>query len=70
VQRLANAVTRYGLTQVRIILAVVFERAEEVSRGTEILKSLTANMPVEVVVRCFSLLELQTQFGISGGQNG
>jgi hypothetical protein len=63
--RLISAVSRYGWHNAQIILAVVFERPEEVSRATELLKALTSDMPIPIVVRCFSLSELQSRFGVS-----
>jgi hypothetical protein len=38
VERLANAITCYGWRNAQIILAVVFEKAEEVAKGNERLK--------------------------------
>lgn len=70
VERLASTVARYGWSNAQIILAVVFEKVEEVPRATELLKRMTGEMPTPVVVRCFSLPELQARFGVSDGVNG
>lgn len=65
VERLANALDRYGWRNAQIILAVVFEREEEVARATEMVKGLTSGTSVPIVVRCYSLAELQLRFGIA-----
>ncbi len=70
VERLADSIEKYGWKNSQIILAVVFERAEEVPRATELLKRVTSQTSVPVVVRCFSLAELQARFGIGGGGEG
>jgi hypothetical protein len=72
VERLVNSISRYGWQNVQIILAVVFEKAEEVPRATELLKGLTSKISIisiPVVVRCFSLAELQVRFGVGGGES-
>lgn len=70
VERLASTVARYGWSNAQIILAVVFEKAEEVPRGIELFKRMTGEMATPVVVRCFSLTELQARFGVGDGVNG
>lgn len=65
VERLVSAVVSYGWKNAQIILAVVFEREEEVARATEMLKAITSGMSVPIVVRCYSLAELQRRFGIA-----
>jgi hypothetical protein len=65
VERLVNAVVSYGWKNAQIILAVVFEREEEVARATELLKVITSGWPISIVIRCYSLVELQRRFGIS-----
>lgn len=64
VERLVSAVVSYGWKNAQVILAVVFEREEEVARATELLKNITSGMSVPIVVRCYSLAELQRRFGI------
>lgn len=68
IERLANSITSYGWRNAQIILAVVFENAEEVPRATELLKKFTSEMPIPMVIRCFSLAELQARFGVGGGE--
>lgn len=70
IERLASTVARYGWSNAQIILAAVFEKADEVPRATELLKRMTAEMATPVVVRCFSLPELQARFGVGDGANG
>lgn len=65
IERLSSAVAAYGWRNAQIILAVVFERAEEVARATKLLKTLTSGMAVPIVVRCFSLSELQSRFNVA-----
>lgn len=70
INRLANTVAAYGWNNAQIILAVVFERSEEVARATEMLKSLVAEARIPTVVRCFSLQELQRNFGVAENPDG
>lgn len=69
-ERLESQLNHYRWGNVQLILAVVFERAQEVPRATEILKSMTTKLTIPVVVRCFSLSELQAQFGVGDTANG
>jgi len=69
-ERLVNSIVCYSWRNAQIILAVVFEKAEEVPRATELLKRLTSEMAIPVVVRCFALAELQARFGVGGGVEG
>lgn len=69
-ERLVSTVSSYGWKSAQIILAVVFEREEEVARANEILKALTSGMSIPIVVRCYSLSELQRRFGIADHLDG
>ncbi|MFG6428928.1 hypothetical protein [Roseateles sp. LYH14W] len=64
ITRLTQSVRTYGWPDAQIILALVFEDAEQVGRTRELLVAMFAKNPVPVVVRCYSLSELRSLFGI------
>lgn len=65
------SIFRYGWQNARVILAVVVEKMEDVSETTTRLQRFieTKSTPVPLVVRCFSLEELQAEFGFSETPN-
>lgn len=65
VERLANTITRYGWKNTQIILAIVFEKIEDVARQTERLQNVLDKNEVPVVVKCYSFAELQKKFEIT-----
>jgi hypothetical protein len=64
VQRLSTAISGYGWHNVQIILVVVFENADDVAKTSEKLQELVSDGSVSLVVRCYSLTELQLKFGV------
>lgn len=66
IERLSTTISKYRWHNVQIILAVVFERPEEVAKGYERLQELIALTSTPVVIRCYSFPELQRKFGIAG----
>ncbi|RZJ08884.1 MAG: hypothetical protein EOP39_12830 [Rubrivivax sp.] len=64
IARLTQSVRAYGWPDAQIILALVLEDAEQVGRTRELLVAMFAKNPVPVVVRCYSLSELRSLFGI------
>lgn len=64
VERLSSAISGYGWRNAQIILAVVFERAEEMAKGSERLQELISVSSVPIVIRCYSFSELQLKFGV------
>jgi hypothetical protein len=69
-EHISSAIARYGWHNVQIILAVVFERGDDVPKASEHLQELAQNLPVPVVVRCYSFAELQVKFGVAGNDSG
>jgi hypothetical protein len=71
VNRITTAIERYGWGNVRIILAVVFENAEDIAKLEKRLKEeIIVSSRFWVEVRCYSLKELQENFGVVGENNG
>lgn len=70
VDRIASAVSRYGWRNVQIILAVVLEKADEVSKVSERLQAVASQSSIPVVVRYYSFAELRQKFGVAGAQGG
>ena len=69
IQRLTETVLQYGWPNPQIILAVVFEREEDVKNSREFFAAAFSENPVSVTVRIFTLDQLKAQFGVSD-QNG
>jgi hypothetical protein len=63
VERIAGAIQRYGWRNAQIILAIVSESEDELSTVKDMSERF-ANNPIPVVVRCYSLSDLQKRFGI------
>ena len=70
IQRITGAIQQYGWSNAQIVLALVFERSEDLGKTRERLSLMFAKNPVPVVVRCFTLAELQSQFGVGGNDAG
>ncbi len=68
VDRIAASVSRYGWRNVQIILAVVVENADDVTKVNTRLQELIDHKQesVAVVVRCYTFAELQQKFGVQG----
>ena len=64
-ERIVQAVSRYGWRNVQIILAVVFERLEDVGPGALRLEDIATGIPIPVVIRTYSLAELEERFGLT-----
>ena len=64
IEKLSKAIDGYGWRNAQIILAVVFEKTEDLAAGSEKLQMLVQSSSVPVVVRCYSYTELQVQFGV------
>ncbi len=69
-ERLSNAIARYGWHNVQIILAIVFEKAEDIGKANEQLAELAQRLTLPVVVRCYSLNELLLKFDVVGNNGG
>ena len=63
-EKISNAIHRYGWRNVEIILAVVFESNEDIPKGSEILQTLVQGLSLPVIVRCYSFAELRVKFGV------
>ena len=66
IKRITESIQRYGWKNPQIVLALVFERSEDIARSRERLSLMFAKNPVPVIVRCFTIAELQAQFGLGG----
>lgn len=65
VNRVFNAISSYNWKDTQIILAVVFEKAEDIKSQRARLQSIFNKSHLPVVVKCYSLAELQQKFQIS-----
>jgi hypothetical protein len=65
-ERLASTVSRYGWKNVQIVLALVFERPEDVTPGTRHIEDIAAGLPLPVAIRSYGFADLQRRFGVSG----
>ncbi|MDP2450135.1 MAG: hypothetical protein Q8M93_01580 [Polaromonas sp.] len=65
VQRLTAAIREYGWENTQIILALVFENAEDVKSVREMLSSAFSGNDVPVVLRVFTMDQLREQFGVA-----
>ncbi len=65
VQRLTAAIREYGWENAQVILALVFENAEDVRAAREVLSSAFSGNEVPVVVRVFTMDQLRDQFGVA-----
>lgn len=63
VERLNLAIARYGWRRVQIILAVVFDKQEDMARAKNILQELAWSSTVPLTVRCYLYDALKTKFG-------
>ena len=63
-ERIAVAVQRVHWKNVRIILVLVYKRAENVSANEERVQEAIANAPLPVDVRTYTLPELRNRVGI------
>ena len=62
--RITNALQQYRWTNAQIVLALVFERGEDVESLKQRLSLMFAENPVPVAIRAFTLTELQEKFGL------
>lgn len=70
VQKLTMAIREYGWENAQIILALVFENADDVKSVREMLSSAFSANEVPVVVRVFTMDQLREQFGVAGDTPG
>lgn len=70
VERLSSAISRYGWRNAQVILAVVFENSEDLVRGGERLQKLAVASSVPLVIRSYSIAELQLKFGVAAQEGG
>jgi hypothetical protein len=68
IQRLTSTIQQYGWPNAQIILALVYEREEDVKHARELFSVAFAQNEVPVVVRVFTMPQLNAQFGV-GEQN-
>ncbi len=66
---LTKTIQQYGWTNAQIILALVFEREEDMRKARIILSEAFSENPIPVVVRSYLLDELKVKFGVNE-QNG
>lgn len=64
VQHLTNTIQQYGWPNAQIILALVYEREADVKNAREMLSVAFAQNAVPVVVRIFTMPQLNAQFGV------
>jgi len=69
-ERLSNAINNYGWRNVQIILAVVFEKEDDIIKASKRLREIGEGMPFSVVVRSYTFSELQSKFGVSENDGG
>lgn len=67
---LANSINRYGWSNVQIILAAVFEELDEAHTKTTRLSGAVSSSTVPVIVRTFSMAELNARFGVQPATDG
>ena len=70
INRITQSIQQYGWQNAQIVLALVFERSEDIARSRERLTLMFSHNPVPVVVRCFTRAELQAQFGVADPDAG
>lgn len=70
IARITASIQQYGWQNPQIVLALVFERSEDIARTRERLALMFAKNPVPVIVRCYTVAELQAQFGVGGDDAG
>lgn len=63
-ERLVGSIGKYGWTDPRLILVIVFEREEDVPRSEAYLVRMVKGLPIEVVIRVYSLPDLRRRFGL------
>ncbi len=63
-ERISHTIARYGWGNVQIILAIVFEEADDIAKANEQLAKLAQGIDLPVIVRCYSLPELQMMFDV------
>lgn len=67
--RLVSTVERYAWPNAQVLFAVVFERVQDVGPGAKKLEEIVARSPVDVVVRSYSLAELEERFGLASRES-
>lgn len=68
--RLAGSINRYGWSNVQIILAAVFEELDDAYKKTVRLTRAVSASSVPVVVRTFSMAELNARYGVPPNSDG
>jgi hypothetical protein len=64
INRIASNIARYEWRNAQIILAVVFEQTDDVGPGAARLEAVASEFSVPVIVRAYSLTELETRFRV------
>lgn len=67
---LADSINRYGWSNVQIILAAVFDELDDAYTKTVRLSSAVSTSIVPVIVRTFSMAELNARFGVPPNIDG
>lgn len=62
---ISKAVISYRWHDPQIILAVVFERSDEISGGKLKLEEIVKDIPITVIIKCYSIVDLREKFGVS-----
>jgi len=69
-ERLASAIQKYNWRNAQVILVLVFEREEDVTKADMYVLQATKDLGVPVTTRPYSLPELQRRFGLEGSDGG
>lgn len=70
ISRITGAIQQYKWSNPQIVLALVFERSADVETLRARLAPLFAENPVPVVIRCYTIAELQARFGLGDRDAG
>ena len=70
IHRLTKIIQQYAWQNAQIILVLVFESQEDVKNQKEILSIGFSENAVPVVVRVFTMAQLEAQFGVGGRNEG
>jgi hypothetical protein len=68
--RITGAIQQYKWDNSQIVLALVFERDEDVETLRQRLALVFAENPVPVVIHCYTIAELQARFGLGDRDAG
>jgi hypothetical protein len=61
-EKLSNAIANYGWHNVQVILAIVFEKTDDIYRANKQLIEIVNGLALPVSIRCYSFTELQLKF--------